>query len=451
MIKVITKKIQLAFADDENSDRNLKSKLIKGAAGSFGIKIAASGLAFILSIVFARFLGTAGLGTYSYATSWAHLLSIPATLGIDQLIVREIAVYRARSQWGLMWGAIRWSNLVVLASSVAFMTIAIAVVWILNTDLEKNIAIALTLAMVTIPIASLRNLRVGAMKGLGRIVLGEIPDSLIGPTIIICLTCAIYLLFPQTANVYWVLGIKIVAIAITFAIGTWWLRRSLPSEVRGVRPEYQTKQWLSAALPFMFLGTTYLINARIDILMLGGIKGVEAVGIYTIIAAITKLTIFIHQAANSVLAPTIATLYSEGKLQQLEQIIQKSVLIVFSISLLIGVTMMGLGKYLLLIFGSEFVPGQTAMNILIIGQIFNALTGPVGLVLNMTGHQNFTAITLGTTAVLNIIFNAVLIPQWGINGAAIATTTSLILTNIFNVIFFQKKLNIFLYSFKIKN
>ena len=449
MLKAITQKIQLAFAND-GGDRSLKSKLIKGAAGSFGIKIATSGLGFITSIVFARFLGTAGLGTYAYAISWANLLSIPATLGFDQLIVREIAVYRARSQWSLMRGLISWSNLMVLGSSVALTIVAIAVVWILPGNLEPNLAIAITLAMITVPIASLRNLRMGAMKGLHHVVLGEIPDALIAPTIVVCLTCAVYLLFPDS-NVYWVLGIKIFAIAISFVIGILWLRRSLPLEVRRVGSEYQSKQWLSAALPFMFLGTTHLINSRIDVLMLGAIRGVEAVGIYTIIAAITKLTIFIHQAVNSVLAPTIATLYSENKLQQLERIIRKSVLIVFSISLLIGVTMIVMGKYLLLIFGSEFVPGQTAMSILIIGQIFNALTGPVGLVLNMTGHQNYTAITLGTTAVLNIVLNATFIPLWGINGAAIATTISLILTNILNVIFLQKTLNIFLFSFKLKN
>ncbi len=451
MLKVIAKKIQPILALTEKNNHSLKNRVLKGVAGSFGLKIASSGIAFIMSIIFARFLGTAGLGTYSYATTWANLLSIPATLGINQLIVREIAIYRTKSRWELMAGLLRWSNLVVLSFSIGLTLVATAIVWGIKGDSDTTVFIAVALAMVTIPIASLRNLRLGAMKGLHRVVSGQIPDSIFAPTIVIALTFLAYLLFPQSFNVFWVLGFKIIAIVITFFIGSLWLWRSLPLEVKQVKPQFVGKQWLVAALPFMFLGTTQLINSRIDVIMLGGIKGVKAVGIYTVIIGITQLTAFIHHSALSVLGPNIATLYSEGKFKQLEKLVQKSALAVFLFSLLIGGTIMLLGNYVLLIFGSEFLTGRTAMNILILGQVFNALTGPVGIVLNMTGYQNYTAIATGLSAILNAILNFLLIPQWGINGAAIATTMSLIIINIINVIFMQKTLNISLYHLDSKN
>ncbi|MGL5796320.1 MAG: flippase [Waterburya sp.] len=438
MLKAIAKKIRPIWSSKVEDNQSLTNKLLKGAAGSFGLKIASSGLAFVMSILFARFLGTVGLGTYSYATTWANLLGIPATLGTDQLIIREIAVYRSKYEWKLMGGLLRWANLMVLASSIAFAIIAGIIVWNLKINSEPEIVWAVVLAMITIPIISLRSLRLGAMKGLHRIVLGQMPDSLFAPVIIIVLTSGCYWLFSDDFNVFWVLIIKIIATLITFFIGSIWLWRSLPAPIKQIKPEYKSKQWLFNALPFMFLGTVQLINSRIDIIMLGEIKDVRSVGIYTVILGITELTVFIHHAANSVLGPTIATLYSEGKLKQLEKIIRKSILLVFSISLLIGITMIVSGKYLLLIFGSEFIPGHMAMNILIVGQMFNALTGPVGLLLNMTGHQNYTAIAVAFSAVLNIILNFILIPQWGINGAAVATAISLFLINIINIIFVQK-------------
>jgi O-antigen/teichoic acid export membrane protein len=448
MLKAIAKKIQPIWSSTARDNQSLKNKLLKGAAGSFGLKIVSSGLAFVMSILFARFLGTVGLGTYSYATTWANLLSIPATLGIDQLIVREIAIYQSKSEWKLIGGLLRWANLIVLASSIAFAIIAGVIVWNLKSNSDPEIVWAVVLAMITIPIISLRSLRLGAMKGLHKIVLGQMPDSLFAPVLIITLSSACYWLFSDSFNVFWVLTVKIVATLITFFIGSVWLWRSLPAPVKQIKPEYRSKQWLFNALPFMFLGTVQLINSRIDIIMLGEIKGIEPVGIYTVIVGITELTVFIHHAANSVLGPTIATLYSEGKVKQLEKIIGKSVLIVFSISLLIGLAMILLGKYLLLIFGSEFIPGYTAMNILIVGQMFNALTGPVGLLLNMTGHQNYTAIAIASSAFLNIILNFILIPHWGIKGAAIATTISLFIINIINVIFVKKTLNISLFLIK---
>ena len=403
-----------------------------------------------MSVIFARFLGKAGLGIYVYATTWANLLSVPATMGIDRLIVKEIAVYRAKSQWELMAGLLRGSNLLISSASISLAVIATA--FVLNTkgSTDKTIAIAVAIAMITVPIASLRNLRLGAMRGLNRVVLGQVPDSLLAPLIVVVLTCLSYLLFPESFNVFWLLGIKISAITITFFIGSWWLLKSIPPEVKQIQPKYIWKKWLVSGLPFMFLGTVELVYSRIDIVMLGSIKGVQAVGTYTIIVGITQLAVFVHYSANSALAPTIASLYSENKFEQLEQIVRRSLLVVFSLSLLIAVTMMGLGKYILAIFGSEFISGRAAMNILIIGQLFEAFTGPVGLLLSMTGHQKYIAGSTAASAVLNVILNAFFIPRWGINGAAAATAISITVINIFNVILVKKMVGISLYSLNLK-
>lgn len=446
MFKTITEKIKLFWTSD-GADNALKKKLIKGAAGSFGLKIAASALAFVMSVIFARFLGKSGLGTYSYATTWANLLSIPAALGLDQLIIREVAVHRSKAEYGLIGGILRFASILVLASSITVALVAVAIAWNLNKNSDPTVILAIAMAMITVPIISLRNLRLGAMKGLHKVVLGQMPDSLFSPIIIICLTCAAYFILSDRFNVFWVLGIKIAASVITFIIGTRWLIKSLPAQTNQIAPEYKIKKWVADALPFMFLGTSQLLNSRIDILMLGSITGVEAVGIYTVVMGITKLTVFIHQASNSVLGPAIATLYAEGKIRQLERMVRKSMLSVFMISLLIGGTLMLFGNQVLSIFGEEFLEGRTAMSILVIGSIFTSFTGAVGLLLNMTGHQNDTAIAVGLSAISNIILNSILIPRWGINGAATATTTSLILINIMKAISVKRKLGISLYSF----
>lgn len=449
MLKVITEKIQLFFTS-KGEKNSLKNKLIKGAAGSLGLKVSSSILSFVMSLVFARFLGRVGLGTYSYANTWAKLLAIPAALGLDQLMIREIAIYRNKAKYGLMGGILRWSNIIVTSCSVCLVILAIIAAWQLQGKSNPELTWAVALAMVTVPIISLRSLRMGAMKGLHKVVLGQTPDSLFSPLIIISLTTAAYFILSDRFSVFWVLGIKIFASIITFVIGTRWLLKSLPKEVKTVAPEYNSKKWLADALPFMFLGTSQLLNSRIDILMLGSIRGVEAVGIYAVLLGITKLNMFVHQAANSALAPNIATLYSEGKIRQLERVIQKSAISVFLVSLIIGGTIMLLGDRFLSIFGEEFLPGRTALNILILGPVFTSFTGAVGLLLNMTGNQNYTAFAVGTSAILNIILNSLLIPLWGINGAATATTTSFIVINIMKVIFVKRKLGISLYSFRNK-
>lgn len=449
MLRAIAQKIESIWTFQTKKNQSLRHHLIQSAIGSFALKISGSGLSFLLSVMLARILGTVGLGTYAYAMTWANLLSIPATLGIDQLIVREMAVYRAKGHWKLMGGLLRWSNFVVLGTSLAFTLVSVLLVWLIQGSFNE-LVIAVLLAMITVPLSSLRNLRLGAMRGLDKIVLGQIPDSLIAPLINVLLIALGLGVFSHNFGILGILFTKIFVVTITFFLGSIWLWRSLPLSVKQTKPRYIGRDWLTAALPFMFLGTVELINSRIDIIMLGGIKGVTAVGIYTVIVGITQLTAFIHHAALGVIAPTVATLYSENKLKKLERLIQKSVVRVFLVSLVVGVVVIGFARYILLIFGSEFVPGVAAMNILISGQIFNALTGPVGLVLNMTGHQKITAIATGVSALLNIILNLILIPHWGIVGAATATTSSIIIINIIKVIMMQKTLGIALYHFPMK-
>ncbi|MDJ0571261.1 MAG: polysaccharide biosynthesis C-terminal domain-containing protein, partial [Pleurocapsa sp. MO_192.B19] len=51
----------------------------------------------------------------------------------------------------------------------------------------------------------------------------------------------------------------------------------------------------------------------------------------------------------------------------------------------------------------------------------NVSTGSVGLLLNMTGNESYTLISRVSSTVLNVVLNALLIPRWGLEGAAIAT------------------------------
>ena len=235
---------------------------------------------------------------------------------------------------------------------------------------------------------------------------------------------------------------RIVAAVITLAIGVKLLYGILPHTLKEATPKYQAKTWLYSALPFMFMGSMYLIKSRTDLVMLGAIQGAEAVGIYFAVARGAQLIDFVTNAANTVLGPNIASLYAEGKTEQIEKILIKSSRGVLLISLPIIIALAGFGYWYLLLFGSEFTQGKNALIILCVGQLANVMTGSVGLLLSMTGHERYTLISRGGSTVLNVVLNALLIPRWGIEGAAIATASSAILLNLENTIWVRKKLGI---------
>ncbi len=431
---------QTLLAKEQQS--SLKQRLIRGAAGTLGLRIAATGLNFITGILLARLLGASGFGIYTYAFTWTQLLSLGATLGLDNLIVREVAIYQSKSTWNLMRGLLRWANQIVLAVSVGLALGAIGVAWGLNIQANSEQFSTFCVAMLLIPIESLRNLRLAAMRGLHKILIGLLPEWILAPLLLLVLSGFTYLLLGEGLTAVWIAVIRVFAAAITLVIGMRLLNKIMPNAAKEVAPQYQVRTWLHSALPFMFMGSMYLIKSQTDLLMLGAIKGAEAVGIYFAVARGAQLIDFVTNAANTVLGPNIASLYAEGKPEQIEKILIKSSRAVCLISLPIIVGLVGFGHWYLLLFGSEFTQGQISLIILCVGQLVNVATGSVGLLLSMTGHERYTLISRVGSTILNVVLNALLIPRWGIEGAAIATASSTILLNVENTIWVRKKLGI---------
>jgi O-antigen/teichoic acid export membrane protein len=192
----------------------------------------------------------------------------------------------------------------------------------------------------------------------------------------------------------------------------------------------------------MFISGMQIINTHTDIIMLGTIKGAEAAGIYSIVNRGAALITFVLFAVNVPLAPVISSLYAAKDMKRLQHVITKSSRIILLYSLPIGISLIVFRNWFLLLFGQEFTQGETALIILSIAQLFSAAMGSVGLPLIMTGHERNTAIIVGSSAMLSVVLNVILIPKWGLEGAATATACNIIIRNILSAIWVYKKLGI---------
>src|SRR5689334_2617893 len=64
------------------------------AAGTYLLQVASLGLGFLSQLVVARLAGISGYGTYSYALAWSAMVVQPSLLGLDRVLIRELATYR---------------------------------------------------------------------------------------------------------------------------------------------------------------------------------------------------------------------------------------------------------------------------------------------------------------------------------------------------------------------
>lgn len=417
----------------------LRGQIARGAAGTFALRIAMIGLAFVSSIVLARMLGPSGYGTYAYVLAWLGLLIIPAKLGMGMIVSREAARLLDRSEWGLLNGLMQWSIKRVLVASISLSLLAvIPIVLFVPADIQP----AFLVSLVFVPLAALTDLRQGAMRGLHHVFRGQLPEYCIQPVLFVAALVGASYLVQQDLSVTWIMVIRGLSIGIAFVLGFVFLAQTMPKEVSAAPPSYQKDRWTKSIWPFMVISCTHLINRRADILMLGALQGVEAVGLYTIASRGAELITFVLTAVNMSLGPKISACYARGDTERLQKMVVGSTRAIFAVSLPIALLLIFFGDWLLQVYGSGFLESGSALRILCIGQLVNASVGSVGVLLDMTGNEKDSAQAIALGAATNVALNALMIPRFGVEGAAIATASSIVIRNILLSIRVRRKLNI---------
>lgn len=421
---------------------SLRGRLITGVTGTFGLQVISFGLSFVTGVLLARLLSVADYGTYTYALAWVGLLGVLANLGLDRLLVREIAAQKAQSAWGLMNGLLRSANRSVLLVSIGLILLAFGISWFMKERFDFNLLITFWVALLTLPLMALSRLRKAALQGLHQVVTGQLPEMLIRPLLLIALIVGANLLLKGKLNAPLAMGMNAVAVGVAFLVGTHLLLKTLPKSVSEKSLEYRKRAWIYSAFLMLLISGMQMINDQADILMLGAIKGVEAVGVYNVAKRGVQFILFGLIAVNVTLGPIIASLYARGEMKRLQRIVTLSARVVLLISLPFAAGLIIFGNWFLLIFGPEYTTGRAALAILGASQLFNAAMGSCGLLLIMTGYERDVAMGIGLSAVLNVILNAILIPQWGLEGAAVGTASTLIIWNSLFVVQVYRRLGI---------
>ena len=422
---------------------NLRTYLLTGAAGVFGLRVAFGGLSFIATVVLARLLGTGGLGAFTYARAWILLLGIPAILGMDQLLVRNIAAYQAKAQWSSIRGLLEGANRAVLLASTGLALVAAAFPWAFSKHLSSEALITFWVALPLLPLITLSRVRQAALQGMHRVVRGAFPEQVVQPALFLALLGAAHLVFRGGLTAPWAMGLNVLAASAAFLLGAWMLRNALPPPANEAAPVFDGFDWRRSVLPLMFMAGAGVLYAQADSLLLGAIKGVEALGVYAVADKGAELIAALQVVVSAVLAPTAARLYAAGEIERLEQVFTKITWITLLASLPLAVGFIGFGRWFLLSFyGPKFTPAAAALAILSVGQLVGAAVGLVGILLIMTGHEADVALAIGGSAAANIVLNVVLIPKWGLKGAALANSSTTILWKVLMAVAVYRKLGI---------
>lgn len=397
----------------------LTAELAFNALGTLGLRILSGVLAFAAALLLARLLGAARYGAYAWAIAWVTVLSIAGKLGMDRLLVRDIAVYATAENWPALRGILRRSTQWVIGASLAIAAATAAIVLALG-DEPAPLRDALLISLAMLPLVSLVGLYQGGLQGLRQVVLALVPDQLLRPGLFIVLVLTVWLSGGRLGAI----PALLLQTSATLAglLLTWWLfRRALPGGVRGAQPIYASRAWSTSALSMLVISAVVLIYARLDVIMLGALRGARSAGIYSSAVSAASMVLLPLGAANMALAPMVPRLYAKGRLEALRRnvtLINRAVFLVTLVgSLVLGV----LAGTVLGFFGEQFKVGAPALQILLAAQVLTALASTSVMLLTMTHNEHAAAAWISAAAGLNVLLDLLFIPPWGLVGSSLAT------------------------------
>lgn len=431
-----------AFLNKLRYNTGHRAILVRGAIGSFVVKIFAVAIAFALHILLARLLGANQYGIYVYTLTCVNIMVILSMLGLNNSLVLLAAAYKAQQKWDMLRGIFRRSTQTVITVSVLIGLIGGIVVWCIRDHISSDQTITFYIALTALPILTLAKLQEVGLRSIKSVIKSGLLLGVIHPLLVAAMVCIFFFCLRRSIFANQVMIVTFIAAVITFSTGRLWVARALPDSVRETRPVYADRIWLKMSLPLLLIDGAYLLLSRVDMIMIGAILGTKEAGIYAAASRIVILVTLGLLAANTIIAPLIAELYSTGNIKDLQRIVILAARGTFVFTLVACVGLGITGKYILALFGQSFIVAFFPLLILLTGRLISTLSGPVEYLMVMTRYQAMAGLIMVISLAVNIAMNSLLIPTMGLTGAAIATAFTTILWNITMLLYVRRKLGI---------
>jgi O-antigen/teichoic acid export membrane protein len=421
---------------------NLAAQLLRGGAGSLLARVSEVVLGLAVVVLLARLLGPAGYGVYAFVFALVSVVSVPVRMGLPSLVVRETARGQSLGDWAAVRGVWRWANGVVVLLSLLVACVgmmALLAGWVDGESLKQTLPWGIAL----IPVMALGAIRSASLRGLRHTLAGVFPDQVLRPALLFVLL-AVVLIWPgMRLSPAGAMALMLVASLAAFIVGASLLHRYRPTALRRPEPVYHHRAWARSSWPMAFTEGTQQLMRHSDVLLLGIMAVTSDVGVYRVAAQgalVVSLALF---ALNMAAAPFLAQLHAQGERAKLQKLATRLAQGALGFALPVLLAFVIFGDWLLsTFFGKGYVSAWWPLIILGLGQVVSAGFGATSIILNMTGHERKVSRAVGAAAVVNVVLNLLLIPPFGIIGAALATSTSLVFWNIWLWLVTQRRLGI---------
>jgi len=430
-------KTSLETSNSFISNMNIAKTIAKGGAFVLLGSLAGKGIRFITEVVLGRTLGLDGYGVYALGLSVLMILRHFSSLGFKTGVVRFGAGYFAAKEYSKFRGLLKFSLWLVIGAGLAIgLGLVFSGGYLANRIFADGrlriifyiVAIGLPAygAMWVVTEAIRAQKKMGLYTGLEHVGQPLLFLILVGGGVLFGLTSR----FALTAF--------IISLGMVAFVGLILLLRSSPfqTQVESSKKssDYEPSRWLSYSVPLIIVGVSYMLLHETDRIMLGYFLGTESVGLYNAAARFAYLTAIFVNSFAGIFSPLAAGFHHKSELGKIRFLLVTTTRWTLILTLpLVGVLVI-FPRFFLGWFGPEYKVGAFPLMFLAFAYLTNAGTGNTGALLKMVDRQNVEVINTVGTAVLNIVLNILLIPVYGVMGAAIATGVSIMVIQLVKLI-----------------
>lgn len=419
-------------------------RIARGAGLVFAGTVISTLLGFGTRAIVARALGSSQYGIFSLVLTIINIGVIIATLGFHNGLPREVSRYLKKHPEKVSRLISTAIVFIILTSTSMTFLIIIGAPEIADVFKKDALTYPLVLGAIVLPFLASSNIVIAISRGMGRVRENVYYKNTLFPSL--------FLLFAVVA-----IGIKtdvttvFIAYLISQAIG--FLILFLDSLRLRIIPrkmvfDFQiAKELVVFSFPLMLTGILGYIMNWTDTLMLGYYYPSDVVGLYNAAAPIARwLPVFLN-AVGFLYTPIATALFVQGNLDDVKKLYQITTRWIFLLTFPLFVLIFAFPVLTIeILFGSNYLGSSTALQILALGFMSHVFLGLNGMSLTVTGNTNANFIGNLIAAAFNVALNFLLIPVYGIEGAAIATAVSYITANLFRSWWLYKETRIHPFS-----
>ena len=407
-----------------------KNFFIKNSLNVLLLRASGILLMFLLSLFLTNSFSAEIVGQYDFVRSFLMILSGASLLGTNQAIIYYSGILTSNKSFGSIRSIYFKMNFLILIACTILYTPLLAIdKETINQIFNKQGAYELvSLSLKGLVFYSITMLNIDTIRALKHTLISEGFRNVFRYMPFFIFSIILYIIDSPEDLVVWFIYSFIVIFIISSAVVYFFLFKK--DFVTSKHQNFSSSSILKTSYPMALSAISFFLMQSTDVLFISAYDTFDSVAYYSIAVKLASVTALALISVNIVIAPKIATIYNDKNFYELKSILKKATRINVVISLPIIIVLLCFSEYILSTFGINYVLAKNALWVLLIAQFFNSVTGPSALYLNMTGRQKKLNVILLISLLINIVLNIILVPAYGMLGAAISTTSSFIISKI---------------------